>query len=208
MNDGMQLTAALADYYFWWAHRLYDWAESGNAGSDEDAVRFLAKWCARAALAEIVDIAGLLVHEITHLGHFVDSLWECRADQVGLLLPTRYLKCACFMNSWIFRARVTADLALPLPLLPDTSSGESGDDQHMPRDRDGVPRQRFDFRADEEWNFQYNQAFAADCIGATFDVEHNDLWSESHFALGMFDYPEDCGPPNEAQSWGFAFMNT
>lgn len=147
VSDGFIATAALADYHFWWAHRLYDWVESGNAGAGADGVRFLAVCCARAGLAEIVDIAGLLVHEIGHLGRPVISEWECSGSlsslpQVGLwqnvsiptalaeifgfplplgvygdIFPVTPLKCATMETSWFFLSVVKANLALPNSLL-------------------------------------------------------------------------------------------
>ena len=205
VNDGMQLTAAIADYYyFWWAHRLYDWAESGNAGGEADAVRFLAKMCARAALAEIVDIAGLFIHEVTHLGHFVDSLYECQANS---MFGLQYLKCASYMNSWIFRARVTSDLALPVPLFANCDDGSSEDAKDKPADSAGDPRDRFDFRADESWYFQYATNVTA-CAPSSLEIAHLDLWAEAHTAVGIWRYPGVCDSPNALASVsGVAIMN-
>lgn len=63
--------AALADYYFYWAHRLYS-AWMDGCGTDEHYE--LAYWCARAALSEITELASVMLHELAHL---TGSLFHC-----------------------------------------------------------------------------------------------------------------------------------
>lgn len=75
-----KVEAALADYYLWWAHRLYSWCMDGH-GTLRDY--WIGAMCARAALAEIVEIAADILHE---LGHVEGSLYHCAAtaDEVVL----------------------------------------------------------------------------------------------------------------------------
>lgn len=166
---------------------------------DKDAIRHKLS----AALAEIVDIAGLLIHEVTQLGHIFDALYECQANS---MFGLHYLKCACFMNSWIFSARVTRDLALPLPLFPNREQGFSGDDVNKPVSWQDETRDRFDFRADESWYFRYDTTESA-CSPASLEVTHWDLWAEAHVASVEWRYPGICESATAPESaWGFSVM--
>lgn len=220
VSDGFIVNAALADYHFWWAHRLYDWVESGNAGAGADGVRFLAVCCARAALAEIVDIAGNLVHEIAHLGRFLASEWECRYDPystplnvvVGALdlltgLPIDWLtpdatvplKCATMHTSWIFRSVLKADLALPVSLLEDvatfTQVAYEFDQNSTTNTRTtgglGSAIDRFNFDRGVGWAWRY-ESWQGDCYGANLEVHHYDLWTEGHHARINWTFPTAC----------------
>lgn len=59
-----EVEAALADYYFYWAHRLYAWVVEGH-GTSRDLV--VGYFCARAALSELVELSGIILHEAAHL---------------------------------------------------------------------------------------------------------------------------------------------
>lgn len=66
-----KVEAALADYYFYWAHRLYSaWMD----GCGTDDYLELAYWCARAAMSEIIELASVILHELAHL---TGSLFHC-----------------------------------------------------------------------------------------------------------------------------------
>ena len=77
----IKLNAALADYYLYWAHRLYSYALDGSGSSYH---YMLGELCAKAAMAEIAEIAALLAHEV---GHLFGSSYHCDApagEDIGI----------------------------------------------------------------------------------------------------------------------------
>lgn len=80
-------SAALADYFFWWAHRLHSLAvETGKSELKE-----LAQYAADCALTEIVEIASVIVHEVGHDSGW-GSAWHCSNGQAC----KQYVAEACF----------------------------------------------------------------------------------------------------------------
>jgi len=113
-----ECSAAVADFYLWWAHRLYSYALDG---SGTRLHLLMAWWCAQLAMAEVVTLAGLLVHE---LGHLTGSWWHCGTQEVtgwtvgadGRLeaeLEDVPLYCCQYLSDLIFSTRVRAELGLP-----------------------------------------------------------------------------------------------
>lgn len=75
--NAVKWRAALADYYLWWAWRLYDYAlylRDLDPFGDWKLYYYMGSMCARCAMAEIVNVAGLLVHE---LGHKFGNSYHC-----------------------------------------------------------------------------------------------------------------------------------
>lgn len=115
----MQIFAGIADYYFWWAHRLHSSArETGN----------LEHWwvgllCARAALSEIVQMAAIITHEWTHMT--TGSGFHCND------LLDKEFGCIEWMIQGTFMFGTWAKLALPRSRNPTVVSGrvpENADD--------------------------------------------------------------------------------
>ena len=188
LNDGVQVSAALADYHFSWAIRLFDFARAGHS-ENPIADLWMSICCARAALAEIVDIAGLLVHELAHTTNPFDSQQECRAD-------SGKQECCRFNLRWYFCHRIAAEFALPLAALPNMADDDERIDFLRPHETtfDGQ-RHRFDFDADEYWQFTYHSGTDANtdsCIPAELEGTHHGLWQVDH-ALGIaWNYPDGC----------------
>ena len=101
-----RLWPQLADYYMWWAWRLYAWAREGDGGYLEE---FMGLCCARAAMAEIAQMATLIVHEV---GHLKGSSYHCHSG-VG------FFDCSQYLMEWTFLHRTLAALGLPLPHYPN-----------------------------------------------------------------------------------------
>lgn len=106
----MRLKAATADYLFWWAHRLHShYSETGKL--DHWWVGLL---CARAALAELSQIAGIIVQEYVHVTS--DNSFHC-VDLAGAAHG-----CAEYAIQYTFQYGVMALLALPEPRNPSGST--------------------------------------------------------------------------------------
>lgn len=112
-------SAALADYQFWWAKRLY---EAGKAcGSEWHLI--MAVLAARSALAEITFLAGELAHELTH-AHFA-SHRLCRTMPTDI---NRHCSEACTprVNQWHLQSTLAATYGLPLSYqMADRSVGKT-----------------------------------------------------------------------------------
>lgn len=75
--NAVKWRAAAADYYLWWAWRLYDYAlylRELDPLSEWWRYYYVGEMCARCAMTEIVNVAGLLVHE---LGHKFGNSYHC-----------------------------------------------------------------------------------------------------------------------------------
>ena len=93
----------LADYYLFWARRLLHLVAHQRSSNKWDLI--MARLCARCAIAEITQLAALLVHEFSH----VHGTWfEC-----GAALRVREQSCCHYMIQWVFNTLATASLALP-----------------------------------------------------------------------------------------------
>ncbi len=101
--DYLKMQAALADYYFWWAHRLHSYARVEGKATLTDYL--VGMYCARCALSEIVEIAALIVHEF---GHITGSKFHCYTGD-------KQFDCCQWVVQSIFRNRMLAKLGLPSP---------------------------------------------------------------------------------------------
>lgn len=75
--NALKWRAALADYYFWWAWSLYDYApylRDLDPFGEWKRYYYLGFMCARCAMTEIVNVASLLIHE---LGHKFGNSYHC-----------------------------------------------------------------------------------------------------------------------------------
>lgn len=209
LNDGVHLNAALADYYFWWAHRLLDFVLAGKSAQPSGDL-WVAMCCARAGLAEIVEISGLLMHEISHWAGWPATVYEC----VGL-------ECCHFQLDWLHKFRVTADCGLPLAMYPDMAEDEhvdpAGGDWHhidyydrqkstFPVDSTGTVRERFDFSYTDTWSFTYSFAADYDCGrdgGSSMTGVHSH-WSDYDHGLKVtWNYPQECAEGSSSGSRTF-----
>lgn len=155
------MNAALADYFFWWASRLLAWHQDSG---DPDAHR-MASVCVRAAMAEISELAGLLLHELTHS---TGTLWT--EDVEGDLC----LNCCHYMLNVVLRDRLMAEFGAPPPVaISGTSIGVT----RMLRGSGSVPVGRFDFAEGEgmSWGFGITPA---DTCSLSFTTTRSDFWAE------------------------------
>lgn len=218
LNDGVHLNAALADYYFWWAHRLFDYIREGRS-TNELADGYVMVCCARAALAEIAEISALLMHEISHWSAHPYTLAECAGVD---LFSNGRLECCHFMMGWFHGFRVAADCGLPLAMFPDLGEDAryanaqvvdyySRGSDVFPTDSSGLVKRRFDFEFDDRW--QYTATFTAvyDCGnmpsrpgGSFMKAVHTNLWDYDHPLTVSWDYPSECsGHSSTAKSKSF-----
>ena len=93
--------AGIADYYFYWAHRLFAYSRVPGVGTPWHA--FVACVSAKLALTQIVEIGGKLAHE---LGHFTGTQ-HCEDGS----------RCCQFLVDQLFCALTRAQLGLPVALL-------------------------------------------------------------------------------------------
>jgi uncharacterized membrane protein YgcG len=115
MSPCNQAEAAIADYYLWWANRLYSYAlhESGSALD-----MFTAMMCARCAVSEIVEMAAVILHEYSHV---TGSSYHCKelwSEQ----------DCCQYMLEYHFRHQVWAELGMPQSHLVDFATTDSDRD--------------------------------------------------------------------------------
>lgn len=114
-GEKMKVSGALADYYFWWAHRLLGYS------IDCQSLRHLvlALFCARCAMAEIGENCNLLMHEMMHFHEFGGG---------GHCTHSGDPKDCC--NDTVphgFSHLLWAKMGLPLPHMPDrTNTDRSG----------------------------------------------------------------------------------
>ena len=202
LNDGITVNAALADYFFWWGHRLFDWVRTGKS-SDPFGDLFVAMACARAGLAEIVEISGLLMHEISHWAGWPYTLAECAGVDIG---SDGKLRCCHYNLDWFHKFRLMADLGLPLAMFPDVAQDQfigssrrvspfNTRDDLWPMDGSGVRRTRFDFSWNEAWSYSFGPLTypsVDQCGGAWMSGAHANLWDVGHPLTVNFAFPSEC----------------
>lgn len=185
LNDSILVTCALADYFFSWGLKLYDYV---CAGESTDPVRDLwySVMCARSGLSEIVDLVGLLVHEHSHSTGFPATEWEC--------VFVDYQECCHFELGWSSRHRLMARLGLPLSRLPDMADRQLNNAAEKPTaTTKGGTRDWFDFDNNEEWSYKFSFNLANyDCDGSWMTGTHTDLWEEKHKLWLAWLYPSGC----------------
>ena len=103
--DQWRVDCAIVDYYFRAAKRLLAWA---RAGHEPVWHAYLAVLCAKAALAQIVEIGGEIVHE---LGHKLRGPHCVIEGEVG--------SCCQFFGDQMYKAKMRARLGLPKALFAD-----------------------------------------------------------------------------------------
>jgi len=114
--------AAIADYLLSWAHRLHSRAyETADAGNNRAALWhfFVGMMCARAAMAEIAEIARTLVHELAH--HLTGRSGHCLAVS-GIANTPQHdqpLYMCQYLLAFLFYSRIRAELGLPVASLYD-----------------------------------------------------------------------------------------
>ncbi len=217
LNDEVQLNAALADYHFWWAHRLYDQIAAGKS-TNTFADLWVCMCCARAGLAEIAEISALLMHEISHWAGWRFTLAECSGLDLG---GTGKLECCHFQMGWFHGFRVTADCGLPLSMFPNLGQDQFDTTGRVveyanrgsavfPTDNLGNQRERFDFDLHETWNYLADCDGPTDC-GATTSLPSGSFmacaqgepWSLDHSLTVSWDYPSECAAAATAGSQSF-----
>lgn len=185
--------AALADYYFWWTHRLYSYYMDGEGTQIHWLVGLL---CARCALAEIVEIGAVILHESAHrsgsfyhcrpsaggslLGHFVGAFLLALNPHLGHYYYESHLgdmtdgkqDCCQWGLEMGFRVRLTAALGLP---PSHDSAGEYLAGYHQ--------RTRFNSRTGRAISGQFYTPY--DCArsgtGPTYLLEH---WLARYLVVG------------------------
>lgn len=116
--EAYRINAAVADFYLWWAHRLYSYALDGGGGWLHLA---MAWWCAQLAMAEIVSMCEMLVHE---WGHLTGSSYHC-GPGAGSAEGTNSPKSCCqYLSQVIFATRVSAEMGLPAPQQGGSINGD------------------------------------------------------------------------------------
>lgn len=112
--DAVRIHAALADYYFWWAHRLHSYHHLESGSVEMWATGMAA---ARAALAEIAAIAGLIVHEA---GHLAGTAAHC---QDRFIVAVSANQCCHEEARFIWQASASAKFGLPVNHFYTSASG-------------------------------------------------------------------------------------
>lgn len=119
--------AVMADYYFWLARLLNDWATMSGTANRRD--RRLAELAAKQGFAQVVAMAGDLVHELGHLA--CDPTAHC-CDGDGCPRgsgPARRNDCGTDLPRllWWFWITQTKDLPMPWPpAMRTTAAGNIG----------------------------------------------------------------------------------
>jgi hypothetical protein len=193
INDSWQVTAGLADYYFWWAIRLYDYVVGGHTTSDDDRVRFtiMSLLCAKAALSEIADLAHNILHEFSHTTGIPATWYECS----GFF---QKLECCHFYLQWIWLHVVYGMNSLPLSLLAGGAETLT-----KPETANFFKRNPFDFDIGETWRFSHkfvSDKQAQECSDARLSVTHNGLWVGSDSIEVDWEYPRACADRSEVGS--------
>lgn len=173
--DTYAVHASLADYYFWWSRRLLTRASSGKGDSLWYTV---LAWCAaKAALAEIVEIAGVILHEYGHI--------KVGGGDHCLAAFDEKLACGMYLDQGAFKCAVSAKLALPRPQF---DGGQAIDPystyflEFSDARRAGRALQRFDYQMNDGWDFTESVRPSADveCSPRVLVQEHCRFWDVDH----------------------------
>lgn len=185
------VNASLADYYFWWARRLL--TKSYTCRSLAATWYFVLAWCAaKAALAEIVEMAGTIIHEYGHI--------KTGGGDHCLAAFDVKLSCATYLYSDAFQHGVRARLALPraqlvagyavdpyskwdLLELPDPSESVAA----------GRGLGRFDYKNRDDWWFGFTGSSPGDLECQPFAVQglHCRFWSVDHGVTWSYSLPKE-----------------
>lgn len=159
--DEFKVNAAVADYMMYWSHRLMAYfLECGNPQHG-----ILAYFCARSALAEIVHIAQMLVHEAVHDNRFTTAGDHCKAN------------CCHNLAGWSFQQRCTAHLGLVRPISPVGADEDRSPDPWL----------------HEAWDFVRGRAGAGgECGGMTVGGLHCGTFSRERPLQLRWAVPHDC----------------
>ena len=176
-----------ADHYFHAARVLLKWGR--DFGHSEWHV-FMAVLCARAGLAEIVDLAGLLMHEI----HHQDNLCHC-----GPIRGNGNLCCHEALRRH-FVTYLTAELGLPeVSMTTDTTGWQEEGPGNSPG---GIVVS--DFRwAKDDWHYNSWSGSSDDyfwcagtedenCTDASFRADHCGLLRQRHHVGTTWTIPDKC----------------
>lgn len=155
-------SAALADYFFWWGTR----AHAAYLDTGDPLAERVARMCVRAAMAEIAALAGLLIHEYSHVS---GSFYE---DFEG---PSSCQNACHHMLGHIVNQRLLARFGCPVPLtLSDTSQTFY---QWKVNRSGGVeitdPEDRFDFAGSATDGFELEGAIAASVADSSTGTDLN-----------------------------------
>lgn len=113
--DSLLGHCALADLYFWWAWRLMSYARhcrSGVLSVNLAVVRYyerLANLAVRNALAEVLPVAGTLLHEMLHATRFFGGN-HCRS-----WTHLVHKGCCTYLLDLLFQHRMRAHFGIPRP---------------------------------------------------------------------------------------------
>ena len=173
--DTYAVHASLADYYFWWSRRLLTRASSGKGDSTWYTV---LAWCAaKAALTEVVEIAGVILHEYGHI--------KVGGGDHCLAAFDEKLACGMYLDQAAFKHAVRAKLALPRPQM----DSEAAIDPYSTHELDfsaawyaGRALQRFDYQMNDGWDFTEQADVSPDteCSPRVTTGAHCRFWDVDH----------------------------
>lgn len=174
-NTTIRLEAALADVYFWWAWRCLGYYQ--DYGNFIDLLTGLA--CARAGMAEIVDIAGNMLHE---WGHVVGPSYHCYSPFSGR-------DCCQYFLDWSFKNRSMAAMCVPESHHFNWHSGNSFSDTGVTDRFDGrfEPYSLPTYHGSPESNLS-----SSDCSEADATFTHESLWVFDHDVTLVLTIPDGC----------------
>jgi len=189
MCKEMRLRAAVADYYFWWANRLFSYYahESGDLWDN-----FIGSCCARSAMAEVNQIADIIIHEWIH--------WAANA-LTGSGSHCKGTACSMYVIPKFFRERVAADLCLPEPLIvgdpaQSTTRWSHGLNipyagvRHFPDIPENIAHDGGWIRDPEPYWESIDPHYS--CGAGSVDWKHCNMWAPGHQVRISWELVEDC----------------
>ncbi len=187
--------AALADYYFWWCRRLL--TRAARVDDWTFGWYYVLAWCcAKAALAEIVELAALILHEYGHVTAGGGD--HCQGVQGDFY-------CAHYLDEWNWRHRMWGKFALPTPqvLGNERRDAYASLEQNYGSDVDpSLPGAlgRFDFSEDGEWELGLRIRMDADgeCDRLEVTGIHCSFWREERGVRFEYVIPSAVCAPSAA----------